>query len=737
MGSTAAATESDVHHTSPARVGRGLVRIASVLVVMIATAAIGLTVAAAPAGASGGVISGIGAPLPPNAGPPASVLVSTSCPAAGNCVAVGAYESGGSATGLIETLSGGNWSAAEAPAIPGGTDEELLAVSCSSVGNCGATGAYESGGNHFGLLLTESAGTWTATAAPLPPGAAADPDVELLSISCPAAGSCAAVGIYEDTSAEEVSVLLTLSGGTWTATAAPVPPGAVSPTHDEAIGVSCGAPGSCEAVGEYSGTGEIGLLLSLSGGTWQATQAPLPGGFMSAESAIFSVSCPAAGNCTAAGAYENSGGSTVPVAEVISGGSANPTSMPLPSNASTASGSGAIPFQIDCPSASYCAAVGGYDSTAGSGVAPLIDILSGGSWTASEAPGTFDPSNHTILSGVSCSWPGSCSAVGISSSSSPTASTGVIETLSDGTWSESSTVTPSGSSPPQVMLGLGLDLTLGTPVSCSGGTCAFTGSYLTTADLESGFLNLSPSLSGYQLVAADGGIFAFNAPFYGSMGGQHLNQPIVGVAVVPDSGGYYEVASDGGIFAFNAPFYGSMGGQHLNKPIVGIAFDTLTGGYYEVASDGGIFAFNAPFYGSMGSQHLNKPIVGIAFDPATGGYYEVASDGGIFAFNAPFQGSTGSLVLNKPVVGMAVDVATGGYYEVASDGGIFAWDAPFQGSTGSLVLAKPVVGMAYDYVSGGYYLAASDGGIFAFNAPFQQSLGGQHLNAPVVGMGFG
>jgi hypothetical protein len=35
--------------------------------------------------------------------------------------------------------------------------------------------------------------------------------------------------------------------------------------------------------------------------------------------------------------------------------------------------------------------------------------------------------------------------------------------------------------------------------------------------------------------------------------------------------GYYEVASDGGIFAFTAPFLGSMGGKPLNKPIVTMA----------------------------------------------------------------------------------------------------------------------------------------------------------------------
>jgi hypothetical protein len=39
-----------------------------------------------------------------------------------------------------------------------------------------------------------------------------------------------------------------------------------------------------------------------------------------------------------------------------------------------------------------------------------------------------------------------------------------------------------------------------------------------------------------------------------------------------DGNGYWEVASDGGIAAFgNAGQYGSMGGQALNKPIVGMA----------------------------------------------------------------------------------------------------------------------------------------------------------------------
>jgi len=243
---------------------------------------------------------------------------------------------------------------------------------------------------------------------------------------------------------------------------------------------------------------------------------------------------------------------------------------------------------------------------------------------------------------------------------------------------------------------------------------------------------------GYQLSAADGGIFSFgNLPFCGSTGSITLNRPVVGVAVTADGGGYWEVASDGGLFAFgNAQFYGSMGGKPLNAPIVGMAATPTGGGYWEVASDGGIFAFgNAQFYGSMGGKPLNQPIVGIAATPTGGGYWEVASDGGIFAFgNARFHGSMGGKPLNQPIVGIAADAPTGGYWEVAADGGIFSFDAPFYGSMGGKPLNAPIVGMESASGGVGYRFVAADGGIFSFNAPFYGSMGGKPLNKPIVGM---
>ena len=249
----------------------------------------------------------------------------------------------------------------------------------------------------------------------------------------------------------------------------------------------------------------------------------------------------------------------------------------------------------------------------------------------------------------------------------------------------------------------------------------------------------TPFSDGYRMVAGDGGIFSFNAPFYGSTGNIRLNKPIVGMASTPRNDGYWLVASDGGIFAFgNAKFFGSTGAQTLAQPIVGMASTPTGAGYWLVAADGGVFAFgDATFQGSTGALRLAKPIVGMASTPSGKGYYLVASDGGVFAFgDAVFRGSTGAIRLNQAIVGIGTAADGTGYFLVAADGGIFAFGsgAVFRGSTGALRLNAPIVGMAVNPSGGGYWLLARDGGVFAFgDAAFKGSMGGTRLNQAIVG----
>ena len=245
---------------------------------------------------------------------------------------------------------------------------------------------------------------------------------------------------------------------------------------------------------------------------------------------------------------------------------------------------------------------------------------------------------------------------------------------------------------------------------------------------------------GYRMVASDGGIFSFCQSFLGSMGGQHLNAPMVGMAETPGGNGYWEVASDGGIFSYgNAVFHGSTGSLHLNKPIVGMAATPDGNGYWLVASDGGIFSLRRRALlrvdrippsqqahrrhgGHPGRQRLlargvrrrhlqlrRRRLLRLAgwtaaeqadrrhgVEPRRGtatGWSRRTAASSTTAM-PPSTGSAGSLALAKPIVGMQATSGGGGYWLVASDGGIFSYgNAVFNGSTGGLALQAPIVAM--------------------------------------------
>ena len=95
------------------------------------------------------------------------------------------------------------------------------------------------------------------------------------------------------------------------------------------------------------------------------------------------------------------------------------------------------------------------------------------------------------------------------------------------------------------------------------------------------------------------------------MGGVRLNAPVQSLVPDGDGTGYWLVATDGGIFAFDAEFYGSMGGVRLNRPITGMV--GFRNGYLMVSEDGGIFTFgDATFEGSLGDRPPARPITSVA-----------------------------------------------------------------------------------------------------------------------------
>src|SRR5262245_11555894 len=65
-------------------------------------------------------------------------------------------------------------------------------------------------------------------------------------------------------------------------------------------------------------------------------------------------------------------------------------------------------------------------------------------------------------------------------------------------------------------------------------------------------------------------IAAGTAAFLGDARDLDLVQPAVGIASSATGNGYWLVAGDGGIFSYgDAPFFGSMGGVRLNQPVMG------------------------------------------------------------------------------------------------------------------------------------------------------------------------
>jgi len=261
--------------------------------------------------------------------------------------------------------------------------------------------------------------------------------------------------------------------------------------------------------------------------------------------------------------------------------------------------------------------------------------------------------------------------------------------------------------------------------------------------------------SGYWLAGADGGVFSFNAPFYGSAGGfngaclitvlpspNNTQSACGAIAATPTGDGYWLLNRSRGPTAFGkaAPFNvaNCTGYAVAVQPWTGLASSPTGNGFLMVSGNGAVVnCGDAVAAGGLDQYFLAAPVVGIAATADGKGYWLVGADGGVFAFgDASFEGSLGGTHLNAPVVGIAPTRDDKGYWLVASDGGVFAFgDAVFRGSMGGTSLNAPVVGVAATPDGTGYWLAAADGGVFSFgSAPFEGSMGGKSMMAPVVGI---
>jgi hypothetical protein len=280
---------------------------------------------------SGGIWSTAEGNVPGGLGPPSVVLSSVSCPSATFCSAAGTV-SGNTSVGVVWDWSFGSWAPAELP-LPPNFDNSMNvnSISCPDEDDCVAVGWYED--SHFAsrpLIETLSSGVWTAADAPVPPNGVAPgvpdgtPSVALFGLDCPSVDYCIAGGQYTQTSQVMAPLLEVLQSGTWTPLEGPVPPDATGYAAATVEAVTCPAGGACIATGQYGGSsGYTGMILTQSGSGWSAVDAPIapPNTLMarrigekavvdadvSTSSTLSGVGCSAVGPCASSGADGSDG----------------------------------------------------------------------------------------------------------------------------------------------------------------------------------------------------------------------------------------------------------------------------------------------------------------------------------------------------------------------------------------------------------------------------------------------
>jgi PASTA domain len=383
--------------------------------------------------AAGRWARGVKAALPSNASATSAFLDSVSCVSAGDCTAVGTYDS----QGLLLTKTAGFWATGVEAALPANgasAEGHVLDISCASAGNCAAVGAYGTfppdrygclgSCNYQGLLLTETAGVWSKGVEAALPADAAPASEQLAyvtSVSCPSPGNCSAVGSYVDGSGNYHGLLLTETAGNWATGVAESLPANATDQAGKGAGpnsVSCPSARNCTAVGSYSdGPGSYqGLLLSETAGTWaKGVEVALPSNASttSQDASVGLVSCASPGNCTAVGSYLTGSGTyqsqgllLTETAGVWSKGA----EAALPANA-LATGQTVYLNSLSCPSAGNCSVAGEYVDSSGGGEGLLL-TQAAGRWAAGVAPALPAGLHNVRFTSVSCSSVGNCSALG-------------------------------------------------------------------------------------------------------------------------------------------------------------------------------------------------------------------------------------------------------------------------------------------------------------------------------------
>lgn len=359
----------------------------------------------------------LASPNPAGGGDP--VFTSVSCTSSSSCEAMGAIETDAGFAPLAERWDGSAWTIQAMP-NPGGNSIPSQ-VNCASASECEAVGnTITDSGGEVPLAERWNGTNWSVQPTPNPANGGF-----LNAVSCTSATSCIAVGHNGDFSA---TLAESWDGKKWRMQSMPSVPGAGG--FAVLNGVSCRSAAFCEAVG-VSGAGT--LAEAWDGQSWTVQPSPSPqGGFPPSTQ---TVDCPTTSSCIAVGpVFNDSSGNAVSFSLQYDGSTwqLRPTADPTGA-ASSAFGYLAEGNAVACPSTPTCIAVGAIGERT-----PLVERSNGAGWSIQPTPQLPGPGG---LSGVSCTSPSACTAIG-----SYTDPSGVFDTLAErwngSTWAIQPTPNP-------------------------------------------------------------------------------------------------------------------------------------------------------------------------------------------------------------------------------------------------------------------------------------------------------
>jgi hypothetical protein len=353
-----------------------------------------------------------------------------SCSSPGNCSAGGLFvtpANGDGGEAFVANETGGVWGKAEevpgtAALNAGDGGADVASMSCRSNGNCSAGGEYvESSGGEQAFVVDEVNGTWgTAVEAPGTAALNVGDGAQITAVSCGSPGNCSAMGQYSDGALLPLDQVFVIDevNGTWQ-NAQQIPgTGTLNAGQDAFIGeLSCPSPGNCSAGGTYvdASNHEQAFVVSEVNGTW-GTAIEVPGTATlnaGGSGGASSVSCASAGNCLVGGTYAPNRRHLQAFVASEQNGTWG-TAREVPGTGALNAGGFAHVYAVSCASVGNCGVAGGYTDSSGNGQAYVVNQV-GGIWgKAEQVPGTaaLENGGSTQIVAMSCASAGNCSAVG-------------------------------------------------------------------------------------------------------------------------------------------------------------------------------------------------------------------------------------------------------------------------------------------------------------------------------------